>query len=213
MELPATKENRVLANAVNARIKSEARILNAKAAFLRLAGISLVCAMTGLGIGAALYGWTYLRAPVIQAEQVAGAVAQALSGLTLKTEGTVKLDPDSMLALSQPKPALETPRPTEAQLGAGAAPASRAAVNTAFTVFKNVPMGSGQVVTGWNFTSGEQKSPQHQYCYYSEQIDGTSKVTVDLGENGRPLPATKARANMDPILAFSNCVWFKGGAI
>ena len=56
MELPATKENRVLANAVNARMKSDARILNAKAAFYRLAGVSLVCAMIGVGIGAALYG-------------------------------------------------------------------------------------------------------------------------------------------------------------
>lgn len=212
MELPATKENRVLANAVNARIKSEARILNAKAAFWRLAGLSLVCAMSGAGLGAVLYGWTYYRGPAVQAEQVANAVAQALSGLVLKSEGTVKLDPDAVLALGSAKPA-EMPRPTEAQLGVGTAPASRAAVNTAFTVFKNVPMGNGQVVTGWNFSSGEQKSPQHQYCYYSEQIDGTSKVTVDLGENGRPVAATKARASMDPVMAFANCVWFKNGAI
>lgn len=212
MEIPATPENRVLANAVNARLKSDARILNAKAAFWRLAGVALVCAMIGVGIGAALYGWTYSRAPVIQAEQVAEAVARALAATTLKSEGTVKLDPDSVLALAQPK-APEMPRPTETQLGSGSAPASRAAVATAFTVFKNVPMGSGQVVTGWNFTSSEQKAPQHQYCYYSEQIDGTSKVTIDLGENGRPVPPAKTRASMDPVLAYANCVWFKGGAI
>ena len=211
MELPATKDNRVLANAVNARIKSEARILNAKAAFYRLAGLSLVCAMTGVGIGAALYGWTYGRQPVIQAEQVANAVAAAMSGLTLKAEGTVKLDPESTLALAQKPP--EAPRPTASQLGAGATPASQAAVATNFTVFKNVPFGSGQVVTGWNFTSSEQKTPQHQYCYYSEQIDGTSKMTIDLGENGRPAAISKTRSGMDPVLGYANCVWFKTGGI
>ena len=100
MEIPATKENRVLANAVNARLKSDARILNAKAAFYRLAGAALVCGMVGVGTGAALYGWTYGRQPVIQAEQVANAVAAALSRLTLKTEGTVKLDPESKLAIA-----------------------------------------------------------------------------------------------------------------
>lgn len=212
MEIPNTPENRVLASSVNARLRSDARILNAKAAFLRLAGVALVCAMTGIGIGAALWGWTYARGPAVQAEQMAEAVARALATTVLKSEGTVKLDPDSVLALGQPKPP-EMARPTETQLGAGSAPASRAAVNTAFTVFKNVPMGSGQVVTGWNFTSGEQKAPQHQYCYYSEQIDGTSKVTIDLGENGRPVPPTKTRSSMDPVKAYSNCVWFKSGSI
>jgi hypothetical protein len=73
-----------------------------------------------------------------------------------------------------------------------------------------VPFGQGQVVTGWNFTSSEQKSPGHQYCYYSEQLDGTSKVTIDLGENGRVLPQTRNRTSVDPVAAATNCVWFKG---
>lgn len=212
MDIPATKENRVLANAVNGRLKSDARLQNAQAAFYRLAGIALVCAMTGVGIGAALYGWTYARQPVIEAEQVANAVAAALSGLTLKTEGIVKLDPESRLALASPPPS-EVPRPTDAQLGTGTAPKSLASVNTAFTVFKNVPYNSGQVVTGWNFSTSDQKAPQHQYCYFSEQIDGTSKVTIDLGENGHPAANVRSRPGMDPVLAYSNCVWFKSGAI
>lgn len=209
MEIPNTPENRVLAGAVNARIKADARILNAKAAFWRLAGWSLMLAMIGIGTGAALLGWTYSRGPAIEAEQVAQAVAAALQTVTLKAEGTVKLDPDAKLSL----PAPPTPRPTEAQLGTGQKPASQAAVNTAFTVFKNVPHGAGQVVTGWNFTSSEQKSPTHQYCYYSEQIDGGSKITVDLGENGRPNPAARGRGGMDPTVAYANCVWFRSGSI
>lgn len=212
MEIPNTKENRVLANAVNARLRSDARILNAKAAFYRLLGIGTLCGLLGAGIGAALYGWQLSRQPAAETERIAQAVAAALSGLTLKTEGTVKLDPASMAALSSAKPA-EAPRPTETQLGVGTKPASQAAVNTAFTVFKNVPHASGNVVTGWNFSSSEQKMPQHQYCYYSEQIDGGSKLTVDLGENGRLIATAKARSGVDPASAFANCVWFKGGAL
>ena len=212
MEIPATAENRVLASAVNARIKSDARLHNAQAALYRLAGLGLAVALTGAGIGAALYGYAQTRGPAADAEVVAQAVAAALSGLTLKAEGTVKLDPDARLATGGGGPS-EVPRPTEAQLGGGAVPVSQAAVLTNFTVFKNVPYGSGQVVTGWNFTSSDQKAPAHQYCYYSEQIDGTSKVTIDLGENGRSVAQTRGRANVDPRVAYSNCVWFKGGAI
>lgn len=212
MEIPATPENRVLASAVNARIRGDARLLNARAALYRLAGLGLAAALAGVGIGAALYGWTYARGQTIEAELVAGAVAKALSGLTLKTEGTVKLDPESRVevaAATRP----EVPLPTAAQLGAGAAPESKAVAATNFTVFKNVPFGQGQVVTGWNFTSSEQKSPTHQYCYYSEQLDGTSKVTIDLGENGRAVSQTRSRPNVDAAVAVTNCVWFKAGAI
>ena len=212
MELPNTPENRVLASSVNARIKSDARLLNARAALYRLAGIGLVCALTGVGIGAAFYGYSYTNDPTFPTEKVANTVAAALSKVTLKTEGTVKLDPDAKVEVGG-APRSEVPTPTAAQLGAGTSPDSKAPVLTNFTVFKNVPYGSGQVVTGWNFSSSEQKSPNHQYCYYSEQIDGTSKVTIDLGENGRSLPQAKARVNVDPTIAYSNCVWFKGGAI
>lgn len=210
MEIPATKENRVLASAVNARIRGDARLLNARAALYRLVGLGLAAGLTLAGAGAALWGWTYARAPTVDAEIVAGAVARAMSGLTLRTEGTVKLDPEAKLALDSRQ---DVPKPTAAQLGAGALPESRAAVATNFTVFKNVPFGSGQVVTGWNFTGSEQKSPAHQYCYYSEQLDNTSKVTIDLGENGQAVPQTRNRQNVDPKVAFSNCVWFKSGAI
>lgn len=208
MELPNSAENRVLASAVNARIKSDARLLNARAAGYRLAGAGGFCALLGIAIGAVLWGYAQTRGPAADADRVASAIAQALSGLTLKTEGTVKLDPNSTVGLGGRS---EIPTPTPAQLGANAVPDSKAAVLTNFTVFKNVPFGQGQVVTGWNFTSSEQKSPSHQYCYYSEQLDGTSKVTIDLGENGRYLPQAKNRANVEPTTAYTNCVWFKAG--
>jgi hypothetical protein len=208
LEIPNTPENRVLASAVNAKIKADARIINAKAAFWRLAGWGLVCAMIGVGAGAALWGWTYSRGPAVEADQMARAVAAALGTVTLKTEGTVKLDPEARIGAAAP-----TPRPSETQLGEGQKPASEAAVNTAFTVFKNVPHGAGQVVTGWNYTSSEQKTPTHQYCYYSEQLDGGSKITVDLGENGRANLAARGRGAMEPATAYANCVWFKSGSI
>ena len=211
MEIPATAENRVLANAVNARLRSDARILNARAAFWRLSGVALVCAGIGAGAGALAWAWAYARQPAIQADLVAEAVAAAMSRVTLKAEGTVKLDPESRIAAAPPQ---DVPRPTPAQLGTGGAPVpGQPVVATAFTVFKNVPHGSGQVVTGWNFATSDQKSPQHQYCYYSEQIDGGSKVTVDLGDNGKPAANVKPRAGMDPVMAYANCIWFRTGAI
>ena len=209
MEIPATPENRVLASAVNARIKGDARLLNARAALYRMAGIGIACGLIGGGIGAALFGWTYVRSPVVNAEILADAVAHAMSRVTFKTEGTVKLDPESRIAAARP----DVPTPTAAQLGANAQPDSKALAATNFTVFKNVPFGQGQVVTGWNFTSGEQKMPAHQYCYYSEQLDGTSKVTIDLGLNGELVPNASARSKIDARAAFTNCVWFKAGAI
>ncbi|MDB5513179.1 MAG: hypothetical protein JWR08_2662 [Enterovirga sp.] len=210
MELPASPENRVLASAVNSRIKADARLLNARAALYRLIGIGAVCALSGVGIGAAFFGYSYTADPTFPTAKVANTVALALEKVTFKTEGTVKLDPESKLDLSSRS---EVPTPTAAQLGAGATPDSKAPVLTNFTVFKNVPLGGGQVVTGWNFTSSDQKVPSHQYCYFSEQLDGTSKVTVDLGENGRAVPQPKTRPNLDPKVAYSNCVWFKAGAI
>jgi hypothetical protein len=208
VDIAPTPDNRALAAAVNARIRSESRIINAKAALWRLSGVGILCALIGAGIGAAFYGYSYVgtdRAP--RTEQVAQALTQALEKTTLKVEPPVKPEPAEPVTAPIPKP-------SETQLGTDAAPASRASVATAFTVFKNVPFGSGQVVTGWNFTSGDQPNPNHQYCYYSEQIDGTSKVTIDLGENGHTLPApTKTRTSVDPARAYANCVWFKSGSL
>lgn len=208
MELPNTSENRVLASAVNSRIRAESRKQNAQAAMYRFAGLGLLCAFAGGGLGLAFYGYSWISDPTSQTDKIARTVAAAMSTVTFKTEGTVKLDPDSKIEVAGGHS--DVPTPTAAQLGDGTGPDSKAAVATNFTVFKNVPYSQGQVVTGWNFDSGNQKAPSHQYCYYSEQIDGTSKVTVDLGENGRMMPQAKARTNVDPNVAFKNCVWFKG---
>ena len=208
MELPNTTENRVLASAVNSRIRAESRKQNAQAALYRFAGMGILCAFAGGGLGLAFYGYSWISDPTSQTDKIARTVAAAMSTVTFRTEGTVKLDPDSKIGVANAHP--DIPTPTPAQLGTGVSPDSRASVQTNFTVFKNVPYSQGQVVTGWNFDSGQQKSPSHQYCYYSEQLDGTSKVTIDLGENGRMLPQAKARINVDPNVAYTNCVWFKG---
>ena len=203
MDIPPSTENRALASAVNARLRSDSRILNAKASMWRLIGGGVLSALAGVGIGAALYGYSYARDPVPPAERMATIIATALDRVTDKLAAIPKAEPA--------QPALG--KPTAEQLGTDAIPASKAAVATNFTVFKNVPLNAGQVVTGWNFASSTQPQPTHQYCYYSEQIDGTSKVTIDLGENGRALPQSKARANVDPALAYQSCVWFKTGSL
>jgi hypothetical protein len=205
MDIAPTTDNRALASAVNARLRSDMRVTNAKAAFWRLLGTGILFCLIGAGVGAGFYGYSFTHGGAVPAEDVADKIAQALDRATLK------LDPNLKVVAASPDGSV--PKPSATQLGTDTAPASQAAVATAFTVFKNVAFGSGQVVTGWNFQSSDQAQPSHQYCYYSEQIDGTSKVTVDLGENGRPLPQAKARTNVDPALAYRSCVWFNGAKL
>ena len=207
MEIPNTADNRALASAINSRLRSDARIVGAKAALWRLVGGGVLCALAGVGLGCAFYGYSYIADSGAPNERVAQAFATALDRVKLK------LDPGTALpGTALPDTAPAVPKPSAAQLGTDAAPASQAPVATNFTVFKNVPYAGGQVVTGWNFGSSADSQPTHQYCYYSEQLDGGSKVTVDLGENSIPSPAAlgaKARVSVDTIKAFQSCVWFR----
>jgi hypothetical protein len=105
-----------------------------------------------------------------------------------------------------------TPTPTKAQLGSDAAPASKAAVNTTFTVFKQVPYLDGQIVTGWNFKDSAEQ-PYQQYCYFSRRSNeakGQVEIKIDLAMDGKTLPQPqKSDVNLE-ILA-RNCVWHEKG--
>ena len=105
-----------------------------------------------------------------------------------------------------------TPTPTKAQLGSDAAPASKATVNTTFTVFKQVPYLDGQIVTGWNFKDNADQ-PYQQYCYFSRRSNeakGQVEIKIDLAMDGKTLPQPqKSDVNLE-ILA-RNCVWHEKG--
>ncbi len=207
-----THENIVLAQHVNGRLRAEARMAFARAFLLRAIGAGAFTALAGIGIGAASYGYAYMNQFDSAAENIAAAMQRALADVTLKTKGEVTLTDNTLKIEALPaQKANAVPTPTKAQLGADAAPASQAPVNTTFTVFKQVPYMDGQIVTGWNFKASEER-PFQQYCYFSRRSNeskGQVEIKIDLAMDGKTLPQPqKSDVNLG-ILA-TNCVWHDG---
>ena len=207
-----THENIVLAQHVNGRLRAEARMHFARAFLLRAVGAGAFSALAGIGIGAACYGYAYMNQFDSAAEKIASAMQTALADVTLKTKGEVTLTDNTLKLEGLPaQKANAVPTPTKAQLGADAAPASQAPVNTTFTVFKQVPYLDGQIVTGWNFKANEER-PFQQYCYFSRRSNETKgqvEIKIDLAMDGKTLPQPqKSDVNLG-ILA-TNCVWHDG---
>lgn len=217
--------------AVEARIRSDARLDAARAAALKLAGAGLCLALLGAGIGAALYGFGQSQDRVLAADTIAQAISTALGQTALRTDGevrlaagqTVALAPGAQVALApggsvKVDPAstvrVESPpvseRPAQAQLRPEAKAAAQARVVTEFTVFKSVAFGSGSVVTGWTFANSEQPLPSAQYCYYAQALPEGALVRIDIAANGTMLRNLKERPGVDLVAAFDRCVWFAG---
>ena len=184
-----TPENVVLAQSVNGRLRAETRITAARAFLFRaIGGGCFRGARRHRHRRAASYGYAYMNQFDSAAEKIAAAMQAALSDVTLKTKGEVTLT-DNVLKL-EGGPVRSSPSPTQAQLGKDAAPASKATVNTTFTVFKQVPYMDGQIVTGWNFRANEEV-PFQQYCYFSRRTNeakGQVEMKIDLAMDGKVLP-------------------------
>ncbi|KQP50472.1 hypothetical protein ASG40_12215 [Methylobacterium sp. Leaf399] len=209
-----TPENVVLAQSVNGRLRAEARMTAARAFLFRSLGAGAFCLLAGAGLGASFYGYATMNQFDSAAEKIAAAMQTALSDVTIKTKGEVTLT-DNTLKLEGGLPrAAATPTPTKAQLGADAAPASKATVNTSFTVFKQVPYMDGQIVTGWNFKANED-APFQQYCYFSRRTNeqkGQVEIKIDLAMDGKTLPQP-AKSDVNLGILASNCVWHDGKAL
>lgn len=206
-----TPENIALAQQVNGRLRADSSYVAARAFLFRALGLGAFLCLTGAGIGAAAYGWATLNQFDTAAEKIAKAMQAALSDVTLKTKGEVTLTDNTLKLEGLPK-AGGAPTPTKAQLGEQATPASKAQVNTTFTVFKQVPYLDGQIVTGWNFKDNSEQ-PYQQYCYFSRRSNeakGQVEIKIDLAMDGRTLPQPqKSDVNLE-ILA-RNCVWHDKG--
>jgi hypothetical protein len=209
-----THENIVLAQNVNGRLRAESRMISARAFLLRAMGAGAFLALAGVGFGAASYGYAYMNQFDTAAERIAGAMQAALANVTLKTQGEVTLT-DNVLKLEGGLPkAAGAPTPTKAQLGADAAPASKAIVNTTFTVFKQVPYLDGQIVTGWNFKDSADQ-PYQQYCYFSRRSNeskGQVEIKIDLAMDGKTLPQPQ-KSDVNLAILASNCVWHDGKSL
>ena len=206
-------ENIALAQQVNSRLRADSSYVAARAFLFRALGVGAFSCLAGIGIGAAAYGWATLNQFDTAAEKIAAAMRTALSDVTLKTKGEVTLTDNTLKLEGLPKAGV-TPTPSRAQLGGDAAPASKAAVNTTFTVFKQVPYLDGQVVTGWNFKDSTEQ-PYQQYCYFSRRSNeskGQVEIKIDLAMDGKTLPQPqKSDVNLE-ILA-RNCVWHDGKSL
>lgn len=207
-----TPENIALAQQVNTRLRADAKYTAARAFLLRALGFGAFLCLSGVGVGAAAYGWATMNQFDTAAEKIAAAMQAALSDVTLKTKGEVTLTDNTLKLEGLPKPGNGVPTPTKAQLGEQAAPASKAPVNTTFTVFKQVPYLDGQIVTGWNFKDNAEQ-PYQQYCYFSRRSNETKgqvEIKIDLAMDGKTLPQPqKSDVNLE-ILA-RNCVWHEKG--
>jgi hypothetical protein len=128
----------------------------------------------------------------------------------LDPNATVGIVPDAVVRvkgeISVPPPPDDGRRSTNQS---GRRPVHSSKLLTNYTVFKHVQFGSGWVMTGWNYASNKQDSPSSQYCYYSENLDETSKDTVGLGSNGQ-MATQSGQSPIDVAEAFRNCVWFGG---
>ncbi|TXN70206.1 hypothetical protein FV228_12305 [Methylobacterium sp. WL18] len=208
-----TPENVALAQQVNSRLRADSSYVAARAFLFRALGFGAFACLAGIGVGAAAYGWATLNQFDTAAEKIAAAMQAALSDVTLKTKGEVTLTDNTLKLEGLPKMGGGgTPTPTKAQLGSDAAPASKAAVNTTFTVFKQVPYLDGQIVTGWNFKDNSDQ-PYQQYCYFSRRSNeskGQVEIKIDLAMDTKTLPQPqKSDVNLE-ILA-RNCVWHEKG--
>lgn len=211
---PGTHENIVLAQNVNGRLRAESRIVFARAFLYRALGAGAFVLLCGLGVGAASYGYAYLNQFDSAAEKIASAMQAALSDVTLKTKGEVTLTDNTLKLEGLPRAESGIIAPTKAQLGAEAAPASKAPVNTTFTVFKQVPYLDGQIVTGWNFKANEDK-PFQQYCYFSRRTNeakGQVEIKIDLAMDGKTLPQPQ-KSDVNLSILATNCVWHDGKAL
>lgn len=206
-----TPENIALAQQVNGRLRADASYVAARAFLFRALGLGAFLCLTGAGIGAAAYGWATMNQFDTAADKIAKAMQAALSDVTLKTKGEVTLTDNTLKLEGLPK-AGGAPTPSKAQLGEQATPASKAQVNTTFTVFKQVPYLDGQIVTGWNFKDNSEQ-PYQQYCYFSRRSNETKgqvEIKIDLAMDGKTLPQPqKSDVNLE-ILA-RNCVWHEKG--
>ena len=210
LHAPGTPENVVLAQSVNGRLRAEARMIAARAFLFRSLGAGAFALLAGAGLGAAFYGYATMNQFDSAAEKIAAAMQTALADVTIKTKGEVTLT-DNTLKLEGGPPRGAAPTPTQAQLGNDAAPASKAPVNTTFTVFKQVPYMDGQIVTGWNFRANED-APFQQYCYFSRRTNeakGQVEIKIDLAMDGKILPQP-AKSDVNLEILGRNCVWSEG---
>lgn len=92
--------NSALARTVEKRVRADASFISARATMWKLLGVGGLLGLTGAGIGAALFGYSYVADARSSAEKIAAALALAFDKTTLKTEGMVAVKEGGTVALT-----------------------------------------------------------------------------------------------------------------
>jgi hypothetical protein len=222
-----------LAAVVNSRLAADARVARALSFAWFFAGAGVATLLGGLGLAAALLGYSHLISIESAAGQSAKALAAALQNAQVKTsvsgtmalapatelklasrqtvklaEGaTVRLDPSSTIRVVGD---VKMPQPSPRQLQA------EIRVNdqlpfTSYTIFRSVLFGAGRVDTGWDFDLSDTTRPRAQHCSYIQSVTRGAQVKDVIAANGvARQPPSKVRTLYDFEGATRNCIWFSG---
>jgi hypothetical protein len=232
-----TTLNRRLSDVVLNRIAADKFYITGKTRFWRLVGIGIICLGLGATVGLGCYGYSYVAGQSDHQRILASALSKALSDTQLRASATgrVELQPSELVlakgqtisldgssrVLLDPRSKVfadgemrvQAPSISAPQIETGRQP-SKISTITNFTVFKTVPFDKGLVMTGWMFLTSTQRSPTHQYCYYSESADTPGlNVILDIGADQQIEKPTKVPNGFDMVAAFDKCVWFKDSAL
>jgi hypothetical protein len=224
-----------LAAVLNARLVSESRIAKAIGFGWLCAGAASASILCGLGIGAALYGYSFVLSVKPAGERTAralteafqrakvhvnvvGSMALANSEVKLAPGQTVQLadgaivtlDPDSVIRVVG-NLKVDIPQPSKDQLQLDVTASGQELPFTEYVVFKSVNFASGEVVTGWGFDLADPVRPKAQFCYYAQKLAKGVSAKQMLAFDASPRrPSASTKLNFDFDGALSNCIWFSG---
>jgi hypothetical protein len=201
---------------------------------MAMRGAAIALCLTGLGVAAALYGYSFMLSVKPAAEQTAKALVQAFERAELKTtvSGVMSLSPKTELRLASGQTVkleegamvgldpnasvrivgdIKIPKPSPEQLQVNTPNGSDELPFTSYTIFKTVNYGSGNVETGWAYDLSDTMRPKYQYCFYTQAFDKGLAGRIALAENGFPRKSsTSGRLPFDFEDAVANCIWFSG---
>jgi hypothetical protein len=225
-----------LAASINARLARDSRIAKAIGFAWLSGGVAIAFMLAAAGAAIAFWGYSYTISVKPAADAMASALGKAFETADLKTSVTgtmslsskseltlaprqqvkladgaiVKLDPSSSIRVIGDLK-FDMPQPSKQQLQLDATTKGNELPLTDYTIFRSVSLGSGEVVTGWNYALSDTTRPRLQYCYYTQTLEKGLAAKITLAFNGsprRPSPLAKVPFNFD--IAVSNCVWFSG---
>jgi hypothetical protein len=221
---------------INSRLDAEARISKAIAFGWLCGGWAIASCLIGMGVAAALYGYSFMISVTPAAERTASTLRDAFARAELKTyvTGTLSLAPGSELTLAPDQTVklaegavvkldpnssvrvvgdlkIDVPQPSKQQLQLDATSGSKELPFTQYTVFKTGTYGAGYVVTSWNFELSDTSRPYYQRCYYEQSLDQGLAATQTIAVDGSPRPISAlAKLPFDFEGALANCTWFSG---